>query len=274
MNFSSYCLNFINSFKLFFFFCVKMTLLNYTMINVQNEQIKTEFWWKPWANTIAYYKLESDINDYSWSWRNWTIRAWSLSYWTSGWTKQVAFFNRNTVFSIPNIAWTYSTYTFNVWCKPTWTDFWQEIFDNVWTNNTNNVYLNFNGSTSTQEQWSSWRKNFAFQYRPWWWSSSYATPRWTADLSINTWYNVCVIWNSSWVKLYLNWSKIGEVSNTWTIILNNYSSWVWWAWIWWRLSTLQNFFRWYLSEFIFENVNWSESDLVKYVNKTKSKYGL
>ena len=23
-------------------------------------------WWQPWANTIAYYKFDSDLNDSSW----------------------------------------------------------------------------------------------------------------------------------------------------------------------------------------------------------------
>lgn len=239
-----------------------------TVINVQNKQIKTEFWRKPTANTLAYYKLESNINDYSWNWRNWTIRNWSLSYWTSWWSKSVANFNWNTVFSIPNIAWTYSTYTFNVRCKPTSTTQWQEIFDNVRTENTNNAYLNFNW-TWKELAWYTW---FAYQYRPNWWSNSYQNIYETIDRNINTRYNVCVIANTSWMKLYVNGTKVAQTSSNWTIILNNYSSWVWWAWIWWRLSTLQNFFRWYLSEFIFENVNWSESDLVKYVNKTKSKY--
>lgn len=247
-----------------------------TIINVQSSSITTDFFnWTPNSSrTICYYKLESNINDFSWNSRNWTIRTWSLSYWISWWTKNSAFFNRNTIFSIPNIAWTYWTYTINVWCKPTWTDTWQEMFDNSWSWNTNNVYFNFNGSTSVQEQWSSWRQNFAFQYRPNWWSSAYQTPRWIENLSINTRYNVCVIANSSWVKLYLNWTKIWEVSASWTIVLNNYQSWSWWTWIWWRLNWMQNYFRWYMSEFIFENVNWTESDLVKYVNKTKSLYGL
>lgn len=244
--------------------------LSCLMIDVQNGQIKTEFWRKPTANTLAYYKLESNINDYSWNWRNWTIRTWSLSYWTSWWSKSVANFNWNTVFSIPNIAWTYSTYTFNVRCKPTSTTQWQEMFNNARADNTNNVYLNFNW-TWKELAWYTW---FAYQYRPNWWSNTYQNIYETINRNINTRYNVCVIANTSWMKLYVNGTMVAQTSTTWKIILNNYSSWVWGAWIWWRLSTLQNFFRWYLSEFIFENVNWSESDLVKYVNKTKSRYWL
>lgn len=43
MNFSLYCLNFHSLFKLFFLFSVKMTLLNCTMIDVQNATITTDF---------------------------------------------------------------------------------------------------------------------------------------------------------------------------------------------------------------------------------------
>jgi hypothetical protein len=230
--------------------------------------------WKPWNNTIFYYPLETNINDYSWNNRNWTIQVWSLSYTTSWWTKNVAQFNWNTIFSIPNIAWTYSTYTFNVWCKPTSTNTWQEFFSNIWTGNTNNVYSNFNW-TAYELGW--WKRDFAFQYRPNGWSNTYQNLYWTVNRDINTWYNVCIIWNSSWVKIYLNWTQIVSWNTNWTIVLNNHTNWQWWTHIWWRYDNnwqYKNYLHWYLSEFIFENKTWSATEVSDYYNNSKFLYWL
>lgn len=61
MNFSLYCLNFRSLFKLFFLFSVKMTLLNCTMIDVQNATITTDFVFA-WYQKVEY--IESNWNQY------------------------------------------------------------------------------------------------------------------------------------------------------------------------------------------------------------------
>ena len=178
--------------------------------------------------------------------------------------------NGSTLWEIANLSWSYSNYTFNVWVKPTSTTVWQQIFwnansyNNAWEKN---VYINWNWTSYEQAS----KQDFWFQYRAWSWN--YINLYWTQNRAINTWYNICVIWSSSGVKWYLNWTLIFSWSSSSLINLVS-----WWNCIWWAHNrsqwTYSNFLTWYLSEFIFENVNWSESDLVKYVNKTKSKYGL
>ena len=53
------------------------------IINIVYEEHK---WWKPWANTIAYYKFDWNLNDSSGNNRNLSMYTGSFSYWTlSSW---------------------------------------------------------------------------------------------------------------------------------------------------------------------------------------------
>ena len=38
--------------------------------------------WRPWANTMIYYKFDWNLNDSSWNNRNWTA-WWTITYWTN-----------------------------------------------------------------------------------------------------------------------------------------------------------------------------------------------
>ena len=53
--------------------------------------------WKPWANTLAYYKFEWNLNDSSGNGRNASILNWSASYQTVGWQQCFNCNNNNTV---------------------------------------------------------------------------------------------------------------------------------------------------------------------------------
>ena len=37
-------------------------------------------WWQPWANTLAYRPLTSDLNDYSWNNHNFSATSWTYSF--------------------------------------------------------------------------------------------------------------------------------------------------------------------------------------------------
>ena len=229
---------------------------------------------KPWANTLAYYPLESNGNDYSWNWHNLTWNSTPI-YWTSWWTKNVANLTANNVWRISSLWWDYTNYTLNVWCKPTWTsDQWQLIFSNFytptsWQDATNQVYFYFNWHSD----YISWKKDFVYQYRPNWWTTAYQTVSSSTNREKNARYNVCVASTSSWVKLYLNWTQIASNSTTWRMILNS-----WYNTIWWRYDSRRNrydgFLWWYLSEFILENKTWTATEISDYYNQTKSLYWL
>ena len=50
-------------------------------------------WWKPWANTVAYYPLKEDANDYSGNNRNGT--ASNVNFTTLNWI-ECAYFNNSS----------------------------------------------------------------------------------------------------------------------------------------------------------------------------------
>jgi hypothetical protein len=230
--------------------------------------------WKPWANTIAYYPLEEDWNDYSWNWHNLTWNS-TPTYTISWGTKQVVSLNGSIAGKIANLSWTYTNYTMSFWCKPTSnTNTWQEIFDNYKDSSgsstaTDNAYINFN--------WTSYEKasakDFAYQYRPNGWSNAYQSVYGTTNRATNSWYNVVVTSTVSWIKIYVNWTQVASNSTTWTIILDS-----WYNCIWWRYNNYyrayMNYFYGYLSEFIMENKTWTADEIADYYNQTKAKYWL
>jgi len=83
-----------------------------------NMVYKKKKGWKPWANTIAYYKFDWNLNDSSGNNHNFSGTNMTVTYWTlSWWAKYIHF---------PNWAWAntqswmpYSTssYTINFWVK-------------------------------------------------------------------------------------------------------------------------------------------------------------
>ena len=219
--------------------------------------------WLPWSNTVAYYPLEKDGNDYSWNWHNLTWNS-APTYTTSWGTKQVANLWGNKIGVIANLSGTYTNYTFNVWCKPTNTNTWQEIFDNsVYSENTNNVYFSFNSSESSYV-------DFFYQYRPNGWSNTYQKVYWPTNRAANNRYNVVVTSTASWIKIYVNWTQVASNSTTWTMVLVSWSNSIGARYNSWQWNV--NYFSGYLSEFIMEDKTWTAEEISNYYNTTKSQY--
>lgn len=228
--------------------------------------------WTPWSNTLLYYPLEQDWNDYSWNWHNLTWNG-TPTYTVSWGTKKVVNLNGSTMGRIANLSWTYTNYTFNVRCKPTNnTTTWQEMFDNYkdgtsQTQSGDSVYINFNGTSYEQAS----VKDFAHQYRPNWWLNAFQNIYGTTNRSTNAWYNVCVASTSSWVKIYVNWTQVASNSTTWTIILDSGYNYIWWRYRYYYNDYVNRFIG-YLSEFIMEDKTWTAQEILNYYNGTKSNY--
>lgn len=222
--------------------------------------------WKPWSNTIMYLPLEKDWNDYSGNNHNLTW-SWTPAYTISWWTKQVTSFNGSTLWMINSLSWSYTNYTFNVRAKPT-------SYSNahlLWNANASswqdNIYLTW--CHTSYPIW--WNHDFGFQYRVWSWS--YTVLYWTANRTLNAWYNFCVIGSSSWVTWYVNGTQIFTTSASSAIKLVSWQNDIWWFY---RIDqwTKWDYFNWYMSEFIFENKTWTAQEISEYYNDTKSKYWL
>lgn len=210
-------------------------------------------------NTLLYLPLENDYSDHSLNWYL-TSRS-SPSYAISWWTKQVAYFN-GTYIDLSNFRINEDTITILVWAKSTSTQSRQEIFDaNDWSWR----------YTSTTYFWYNWPWNVSNQY--WMQHAQPNSSYWLAYSSgwpfKDVWKRIAVVMNTSWIKIYINWVLQSTQSNlSWKMVWTPDAS------VWWRKHWSTNYFRWYLSEFIWEKVERSEADILKDFNKTKALYWL
>ena len=235
---------------------------NGIIINVQSSQITTDFWWKPTANTLARYKLETDANDYSWNWRNLTNN--NVSFVTQSWVKS-AYFTWSA--SSPLTQLTYSNfYNLSSW----------------------DYTINFRAYKLPQ---ASWWSEYGDRYAIWMWSFNNSYKWWSMILEYDDnrlrfafWYDDCDSdinpWNQRvniWVKfkkstnqqfIYVNWVLRNSRTTTYTHSLKVLNLCIWWRASW----NTDNNWKWYLSKIIFEKVWWSDSEFLEYFNKTRSKY--
>lgn len=216
---------------------------------------KSGWWWgwKPWANTIAYYPLETNGNEASWkSWLD--ITATWITF-----SNNVAVLNWNQRATVNSIAW-YKTICF--WFKKTnnYNGMVISRWDTSWY-----IQLRTNGFSA----WWSWWWNFNNDYTAWW-----STPS-------NVW-RLCVItqtaasnsWASSWsMKFYLSdfwWVSWARQYDT----TNHYLNWsvtsIGWSW-----NTSSPYaLIWEMSKLIFESTERTAEEISNYYNLTKSNYGL
>lgn len=205
-------------------------------------------WWQPWANTIAYYKFNWNLNDSSGNWFNLSMGSGSMTYWTTSWWATYWTFTwsnwTNTLTTTVN-HWT--TYTLSCWLN-TLSNYWWS-YQNIMVERfyANNIAIRL----------MNWRSKI----------SCYDTNTTWPSISLNTWYNAVVIRNWSAVQLYLNW--VYQNSWTWSVtasfplritLWSKDSPWATWAW------------QWQLSEVIIENKARTADEVSKYYNLTKWNY--
>lgn len=222
------------------------------IINLVYESVKE---WSPWSNTLAYYPLTTATTntDQSWNNRNLTVS------WITAWTyagvdcSLVKWLGTCSITST-----TFTAITLNCWfnmntksdhyCLVMWLKSWTA------TNNTNNTFIlgDFDGRPT------NW---FWLQYSPSsWWNQSWLwswTP-WTRWV----WYNGCITWDGSTIKVYLNWEL--KTSTSWSTQLARDAIILWWS------SNNSNV---YVSNAIYESKARSEAEITKYYESTKWNYG-
>lgn len=205
--------------------------------------------WQPWANTIAYYPLESNVNDYSWNWYN--LSPTNITYTTlSSWLK-VATFNgsssKATTSSFLNQSWDFTTsmwfYGDNITaslavmrCNAASDSSWR-----VWDihKDVNRIRAIMNGGgVSTNEQ----------------------------GFTNNTWYHMVVTKEWTTWKIYINTVLKGTAAS-------NYSGSTNMA-LWYIQYANDRFWKWYISKFILEDKARTAQEIADYYNQTKSNYWL
>ena len=200
--------------------------------------------WQPWANTIAYYPLNStdNFNDKSGNWYNLTNS--NVTIWTY---QQVscAYFNWNSYATNSSVvngttrtlsAWVYITTntSSNMWVICTWDTF--NSFVGLWVN--------------------SWKWYITDRW--------YHDERWT--ISILNWWHLLTATITNWTTMILYTDGVQNASYNF-----NRSSWNSIT-IWARTGSWTEKLTWYVSEVILENKARTAQEVSDYFNLTKSQY--
>ena len=201
--------------------------------------------WTPWANTVAYYPLDSTntVNDMSWNWKTMT-NNWA----TFGTYAGVSCMN------------TQSWYLKRTSC----------IFTGTWTFTMNFWAYRYYDSNDYENAIMIWASSGDNSLGAWVYNDKVYTFWWNGDH--NSWYTMNT---GKWYNIVVT-----RTSNTWTIYVDGVSRWSWTvsfnptSWV----TTIGSWFDggskrpWYLSEMIMENVCWTSTEVSNYFNNTKSKY--
>lgn len=206
---------------------------------------------KPWANTVAYYPLAWDTNDYSWNnhhLSNWTqptfTTSWDLTYWVSSWSARPY----TNSFSMTS---TVQTVVFWIMITVSQTSRW--IFNLRWDN-----------SWAKEHWWIYWTNyNPALCFYPAFaaWNYKGVTP------DINKRYNVWAVFNvDDWTtKVYVNW-EYKWVDSRWLAIWSNLVISLFWS------SNNNDNCNCAYSNFIVESWERTADKFTKYYNQTKWLY--
>jgi len=200
-------------------------------------------WWKPWANTIAYYKFNNNLNDSSWNSRNLSLLSGSVSYGVASWWGEYAYFNTSTSASVsmPTVNYGNDNYTVSFYRQPKQIFSWfQCIFD--WVRDT------------MQDPWYIRVTKSIYV----WDDINYTA-------AVDTWYYITVVRSWQNISAYINWTYIGSYQAV---------SWVYWTKLFinqiWNSSSYKN--NNYLWEFIIEDKARTADEITAYYNQTKSLY--
>ena len=221
---------------------------NNNIIDSQTLSITTDFWWHVTPNTLAYYKLETDGNDYSWNWRNLTNVWFSFSWW-------FAVFSWSQYWNVPSITW-YRTvnfwanaeYKYITWLVISWstTNPPAYIFQ-IFTNKVDCWWSGWWNFNSDYFYWSSWNIS--------WWE-------WHMFTAVQTNYNYS---SGDYIELYKDWVKFATISeHTFNFAITRL-----WEYAWSGYN-----YKWKLSQLIIEDKMWTQTEILKYYNKTKALYWL
>lgn len=230
------------------------------------KDMKKAFLWgptyQPWSDTLVYYPLDWDFNDYSGNNRNLTNSGWTF---VSGWQWQVAVFASGTT------AYYQNNTLFNISYPFTYSVIFQTDAVQTWYYNSSNPYnmpmigiQNWDTQSTRDKELSVWLGwILGYNYNNW----TYWVSGWS--IVANTRYHAVYTFDWSTQKLYLNWTLVGSNSCGWSY--TGYSN--------ARLVLAKQLnsgdvkpFTWKLSEVIMEKKVWTASEVTQYLNSIKSLY--
>jgi hypothetical protein len=216
---------------------------------MQNAYIGEYWWYEPNANTLAFYPLtpSTTVNDQSWNSKNMT-ESWTITYWTFAW-KKCAYFN--WWYMILNEALV-------TWANPRTVSCWYN------RQNAGSEWWAFWGMwVPSNNQWFAtlvWTNPWADLWKIAYWNRWFDQPTWISVVQ-NEWHLLTVTYNWSTIRIYHDKTEISNRNQvlwltSWVTTLAQMPSLYWNQW------------KWYISNFIFENTTRSLQDISDYYDKT------
>lgn len=211
-----------------------------------------EWKWKPWSNTLAYYPLNWNLNDYSGNWYNSIASGGTLTYPNNKYLQLSSWYSRFQT-SVNSIT---TPLTISLWEK------------DIPYNTENNIF-----SLWVDGLWS-WFWSFRLLWNSWGFEVSVTNVSavTTSAYSVTSWvwhYLVGIVNPNNYIKLYID----GVLKETRAISYTPRNPW-WYIAIWQCWINFSQSITWYLDEIIFENKERTAQEIADYYNKTKSNYGL
>lgn len=215
-----------------------------------NMVYKKKKWWKPWANTIAYYPLTSTstVNDLSGN--NNTLTNQGATFWTYWGIDCVNTVGKSLYWAITNLPTGSSPRTISVWANAQASSSWMAIYG-YWQNSQYKLCTCYR---STDNWW-------AIQF-----THYYGEIITSTIMSTNQWFLITYTYDWTTAKMYVNWNPDWNI----TVSLNTASS----DFVisgWWVGNET---FNWYISNMIIENRARTAQEIADYYNQTKWNYGL
>jgi len=230
---------------------------------IQTFHWKRPYEWKPWANTIAYYPLNWDANDYSGNNRNLTTNnmiytswwPWQVAVFTSFWN--YAYYQDNSLFDLR------SPFTYNVRANASSITSWYYNGSHPYWNTLISIQDGTTIASHCEDLWF-WLWNKVIWYQ---WNVDYMDG-WT--ISTNHRYNIVFTYDGNGgKKLYIDWVQVASDTITPTSV--SYSN---ARLVLSRSATSYNAqpYDWMLSNVIVENKARTADEVLNYYNRSKVNY--
>lgn len=238
---------------------------NNTETELKNAYIG-EYGWQPWANTLLYLPLESDVADQSWkSWR--TFTTYWLSYTTVGGVPSVHigttwWFKITQPYPFQPDNTKPLTFSFLFYVTTVQSSSRRLIADR-WTTDYNRIWFAFRENTSNIE--------FALDYND----------TNTIDLkspvpSANAWHHAVFTCSTTAAKMYIDWvltdssSGVANPRWRWSHSYDNTQ----WMFCSRDVGSYAQALNWNAREVIFEEAEWTAQEVANYYTRIKSKLWL
>ena len=216
-----------------------------------NMVYKKKKWWKPWANTVAYYPLEWDTLDYSWNNRNWTNSNVTFSNW-------VAYFNgSNAMVTIAHDSWNkiQNNMTICAWFKS------EDLNGTV-------VWKFQSNPTSTQNMYY---RMWLIDWKAYWWFCNWSD--WNiypsygdrVYVNIDEWHLLTLTNNWTTKTLYVDKIQAAQSTAGNTATNSNIPLTIWNM----TYYNIQSRFKWNIKSVILEDKTWSLADISDYYDNNK-----